>query len=76
MGTSDNNFMVIAILVFPVALYWFGRFITIQRPPNQVMESELPDSLANELAKLAYLKEKGIITEDEFLISKRKLLNQ
>lgn len=26
----------------------------------------MPDSLANELAKLAYLRQTGVITEDEF----------
>lgn len=36
----------------------------------------MPDSLANELAKLAYLRQTGVITEDEFLFCKSKLLDQ
>lgn len=36
----------------------------------------MPDSLVNELDKLAQLRQKGVITDDEFLSFKRKLLDE
>lgn len=37
---------------------------------------EISDSLVNELDKLAQLRQKGVITDDEFLSFKRKLLDE
>ena len=37
-------------------------------------ETTLPSNLSDELQKLAQLKEKGILSDDEFQTAKRKLI--
>ena len=71
---------VFFIALFCILIYWGVRiiknnisFINFDRRDRA---EEMPDSLANELAKLAYLRQTGVITEDEFLFCKSKLLDQ
>ena len=44
------------------------------RPEIIVQSENKPNSVADELEKLHSLKEKGVITEEEFLERKRKLI--
>lgn len=46
----------------------------VRQPPVQVPEPSVSHSLADELTKLAALKEKGILTLDEFEQQKKLLL--
>lgn len=71
---------VFFIALFCILIYWGVRiiknnisFISFDR---QDRTKEVPDSLANELDKLAQLRQKGVITDDEFLSFKRKLLDE
>ena len=45
--------------------------------PYRIIESKnnLKDSISEELEKLAALKEKGILTDEEFSVAKAKILN-
>ena len=70
---------VFFIALFCILIYWGVRiiknnisFISFDRRDRT---KEMPDSLANELDKLAQLRQKGVITDDEFLSFKRKLLD-
>ena len=38
-------------------------------------QESLPDNLSDELSKLSNLKESGVITQEEFIKAKNKLLN-
>lgn len=71
---------VFFIALFCILIYWGVRiiknnisFISFDRRDRT---KEVPDSLANELDKLAQLRQKGVITDDEFLSFKRKLLDE
>ena len=71
---------VFFIALFCILIYWGVRiiknnisFISFDR---QDRTKEMPDSLVNELDKLAQLRQKGVITDDEFLSLKRKLLDE
>ena len=77
-GVISEEF--IFFFLFFILIYWGVRiiknnisFINFDRRDRA---EEMPDSLANELAKLAYLRQTGVITEDEFLFCKSKLLDQ
>lgn len=56
--------------------------VIIDRTDNKIKSiieqssSIAPDSIAEELIKLTSLKEKGILTDDEFLLQKNKILNR
>lgn len=70
----------IFVVLFFILIYWGVRiiknnisFISFDRRDRT---KEVPDSLANELDKLAQLRQKGVITDDEFLSFKRKLLDE
>ncbi len=41
---------------------------------SQTAQSTIQDSVADELSKLAALKEKGILTDEEFATKKKQLL--
>lgn len=77
-GVISEEF--IFVVLFFILIYWGVRiiknnisFINFDRRDRA---EEMPGSLANELAKLAYLRQTGVITEDEFLFCKSKLLDQ
>ena len=53
---------------------WTEQVQQIEQPPAVVQTSQL--SRADEIAKLAELKERGILTDDEFAIEKARILNQ
>lgn len=57
---------------------WHGKFATIiNSVDNSMANTDVQsNSIADELLKLNTLREKGIITEDEFNKQKQKLLNQ
>lgn len=68
------------IALFFILIYWGVRiiknnisFINFDRRSRT---KQMPDSLVNELDKLAQLRQKGVITDDEFLSFKRKLLDE
>ena len=49
---------------------------TIQKPKKiETKESELTDELISQLKKIKKLLDEGIITEEEFLKLKKKILN-
>lgn len=48
----------------------------IDQENQSIRISDNPTSASDELVKLHNLKEKGILTEDEFLVEKRKILNR
>lgn len=71
---------VFFIALFCILIYWGVRiiknnisFINFDRRSRT---KQMPDSLVNELDKLAQLRQKGVITDDEFLSFKRKLLDE
>lgn len=53
---------------------WTEQIQQIQQPPAAVQTPQI--SRADEIAKLAELKERGILTDDEFAIEKARILNQ
>lgn len=46
------------------------------RPPDQQINQPAVVSIADELSKLAKLKEQGVITEEEFLKMKNNLMKR
>jgi hypothetical protein len=53
---------------------WTAQIPQIQQPSPVVQTPQL--SRADEIAKLAELKERGLLTDDEFAIEKARILNQ
>lgn len=79
-GVATGEGGIIFIALFSILIYWGVRiiknnisFINFDRRSRT---KQMPDSLVNELDKLAQLRQKGVITDDEFLSFKRKLLDE
>ena len=77
-GVISEEF--IFVVLFFILIYWGVRiiknnisFISFDRRDRT---KQISDSLVNELDKLAQLRQKGVITDDEFLSFKRKLLDE
>lgn len=87
VGRNKDNFTAIFLLNFflgwtligwVVALVWAAtndrpQMIT---PLPPIPRAEKPSSVSDELTKLAVLKERGIITDEEFQMQKAKILNK
>lgn len=67
-----NLFLGWSLLGWVAALVWA---LTNPKPDAPVVVNAAPGSTADELAKLADLKEKGILTEEEFQARKKALLS-
>lgn len=52
----------------------YRRHITQQTPPRPVLPPEAGPPLSEELAKLALLYERGLLTHEEFMSAKRKVI--
>jgi len=55
---------------------WSEQVIAAPRPPSPSPQVVAPSSVADELGKLARLKQDGLLTEAEFDAQKKKLLGQ
>lgn len=72
--------------IFPIAFFFYNRTVveksiqaTLQRVRNEFSNEGAPaaaqmGNLADELEKLSILKDKGVLTEDEFTARKTRLL--
>lgn len=71
---------VFFIALFCILIYWGVRIIknniSFIKFDGRGRTKQMPDSLVNELDKLAQLRQRGVITDDEFLSFKRKLLDE
>lgn len=67
-----NLFLGWSLLGWVAALVWS---LTNPKPVEAVVVNQAPASAADELAKLAELRDKGIITEEEFQERKKAVLS-
>ena len=65
-----NLFLGWTLLGWVAALAW-----SLTNPTQEVINSEPPKSAADEIQKLANLKEQGLLTDDEFNKKKNEILN-
>jgi len=62
-----------SILGWVIALVWS---FSSQKEKVQTIQQSSPSPITDQLERLASLKERDVITEDEFVRQKEKLLNQ
>lgn len=80
IANSKNHPQKVAIFVLNffagwTFIGWLVALVWAVANPGQTEENTIPFDIADELQKLADLKEKGILTEEEFNAQKSQLLN-
>ena len=76
-ANSGEGIMIGLLVLIPLVLYWGYKAVTA-RPSTAAQPSKAvsqPDLYA-ELTKLGDLKERGILTEEEFLEQKKLILDR
>lgn len=63
--------MIALIIIIPIII--LGSRLSSRRP-HTYMDNQQQTGVADELAKLANLRDRGVITDEEFEVQKKKLL--